>query len=143
MEYIKFKYEIIIKENIKIEESMINDLQIILKENKSDGKISLAKTVELVCNYLRENYDVSKLLFKNNSIDSEFAKQLFHMPKDHAESYYYFSSKCDKETNNLMMSFVQNGIYNLIRLWLINDMNKTPLEVGELINEVSTRGWVK
>ena len=40
-----------------------------------------------------------------------------------------------------MITFLSNGTYHMIRQWLLDDIPKTPKEMGELVQFVAAHGW--
>ncbi len=121
----------------EIEENVINDLQKILNgENLNNSERQLSKKVELVCDYLLKNKEISKLIFESNSTYSNFSKKLLKIPESSTLYYNYANMNLDENAKELITSFMQNGMYSLIKLWLTSDMKKTPTEVGELVESI-------
>lgn len=48
----------------------------------------------------------------------------------------------DAETVHLVSSYLYIGCYNLIREWLIHDMEKTPREIAELLVNIVNRDYL-
>lgn len=127
----------------EIEENMIDDMQNILKDKTEQNDWTFKARVEVICNYLKSNSETAKLLFKNNSTESEFTNRLFQIPKEYLGNYKYFSDDYDQTSQFLITSFLKSGIYNLVQSWLLNDVDKTPKEMGELIYALASKGWLK
>ena len=47
----------------------------------------------------------------------------------------------DTETLALLKTFLAHGIYALVRKWVLEDVPKTPQEIGQLAERVALRGW--
>jgi len=40
-----------------------------------------------------------------------------------------------------MITFLTNGTYQMVRQWLLEEIPKTPKEMGDLVYLVATQGW--
>ena len=47
----------------------------------------------------------------------------------------------NEDSKRLMITFLTNGTYHMIRQWLLEDLPKTPKEMGELVHLLATLGW--
>lgn len=122
----------------ELEHDTANKIKEVLDKKNPDKSIS--KKVETMCTFLLENKAVSKVLFRNNTADDKFAEFLFTIPQM-CDSYNMISDRHDDVTKDLIMTFLTNGSYSLIRKWLLDDCPKTPKEIGELAYIVATQGW--
>ncbi|MGN1317984.1 MAG: TetR/AcrR family transcriptional regulator [Lachnospirales bacterium] len=116
-----------------IEIEVASDLEKIWQEKSKKSDWTLIKRVEILCSYFQKNKKLSKLLFKNNNSDSEFATLLFNTP--HVESIYerLFTDEKDELNKDLMTTFSTHGAYSMIKKWILEDIKKTPKEMGELV----------
>ena len=76
------------------------------------------------------------MIFQNNSEDSEFIEKLFYCPNIWDELNKKFSNLYDEEAKNLLLTFIINGTYGMIKKWLLSYINKTPHEISKLINDI-------
>lgn len=51
-----------------------------------------------------------------------------------------FSYAKNQDIKKLMITFLSNGTYHMIRKWILEDIPKTPKEMGDLIYFVATQG---
>ena len=113
----------------------INNL---LRERKRHHNVSIQERVEFACEYLQENKRVAKLLFQNNTPESEFAVKLIRGQDD----WQLLSEKLDsiygKEGAMLLSTFLIHGAYCMITKWLLEDMDMTPKDMGKLFNDICT-----
>ena len=126
----------------EIEMDIVNDLMQIWKENEGKNW-PINKRVEALCSYLQDNKELSKLLLRESDINSEFASLLLqssHVQSIYDETFAYVKSEGSKR---LMITFLSNGTYHMIRQWILEDIPKTPKEIGNLVHMVATQGWEK
>ena len=107
----------------ELEQDTANKIKEVL--DKKNPENSLSKKVEIICIFLQENKTVSQVLFRNNTANDKFAEFLFTVPQIH-DSYNMISDRHDDVAKDLLMTFLVNGSYNLIRKWLLDDCPKTP-----------------
>lgn len=125
----------------EIENSVITDLEEIWKANGAGQNWPLNKRIEALCTYLLENRSLSKLLFRDSDTNSEFAALLLNASHVLATYDQVFSYVKDPDSKRLMFTFLTNGAYHVIRQWLLEDIPKTPKEMGDLVYLVATQGW--
>ncbi|MGN0164329.1 MAG: TetR/AcrR family transcriptional regulator [Candidatus Ornithomonoglobus sp.] len=122
----------------ELEIDTVNKIEEVLE--KKNPKNSIPKKVETMCEFFQENKAVSKILFQNNTANDEFANFLFNIPQMR-DIYDMLPDRHDAAAKDLLMTFLINGSYSIIRKWLLEDCPKTPKEMGEMAYEVATRGW--
>ncbi|MGN1160015.1 MAG: TetR/AcrR family transcriptional regulator [Lachnospiraceae bacterium] len=127
----------------EIENGVVADLEQICAKDNSEQNWSLSKRTETLCDYLSEHRDLFKLLFRNNNADSEFALLLFHASVVRSTYEQVFSDIKDSDSKELMITFLTSGAYYMVRQWLLEDIPKTPKEMGELVFQLATHGWEK
>lgn len=123
----------------ELEHDTAKKIKEILDRKNPDNSIS--KKVETVCIFLQENKALARVLFRNNTASDKFAEFLFTIPQMQ-DTYNMLDDRHDDVTKELIMTFLTNGSYCLIRKWLLEDCPKTPKEIGELAYTVATRGWM-
>lgn len=128
---------------IDIENSVIADLEEICEEESAKQNWTMDKRTEALCRYLQKNLELSKLLFRDSDTDSEFATLLANASHIRAAFEQAFSYMEDPDSKKLLITFLTNGAYHLIRQWLLEDIPKTPEEIGKLIYSMAIHGWEK
>lgn len=127
----------------EIEMDIITDLEQIWESESFGKKQPMKKRFEGLCTYLQEHKKTGKLLFRDSNTNSEFATLLFQA--SHVQAIYeqIFSYEKNQDSKKLMITFLTNGTYHMIRQWILEDIPKTPKEMGDLIYLVATQGWEK
>lgn len=125
----------------EMECDVIEDLQMLWGKDGAGKNWPLNKRIETLCTYLREHSIVTKMLFRDSDPNSEFPVLLFNA--SHVRSIYekIFSEIQDENTRKLMITFLINGAYQVIRQWLLEDIPMTPKEMGELAVQLSSYKW--
>lgn len=125
----------------EIEKSVIADLEQIWLEHGKGKNWPVNKRAEALCSYFQNNKEISKLLLRDSDTNSEFAALLFqasHVQSVYEQSLSYIK---DKNSKRLMIAFLANGTYHMLRTWILEDIPMTPKEMGDLIALTSTHGW--
>ena len=123
----------------EIEQGVIDDLKTIWTDRKYNNSFSSGKRVESMCAYLREHADVTKLLFRDSDVSSGFASLIVNSDLN-ASFVDELPFAADDETKALITTFLNTGAYHMIRQWLLEDIPKTPKEIGELALNNSSQG---
>lgn len=124
-----------------IEAGVVADLEHIWQTNGDGQNWPMNKRVEALCNYLQEHRDLAKLLFRNSDTHSGFASKLINASHVRATYERELAYAKNQDNINLAITFLTNGTYHMIRQWLLEDIPKTPKEMGDLIYMAATRGW--
>ncbi|MGN1183285.1 MAG: TetR/AcrR family transcriptional regulator [Faecalibacillus sp.] len=125
----------------EIEMDTINDLEHIWESEGTKNNWPISKRVEALCTYLLEHKKVAKLLLRDSDTNSEFA--ILMSQAAHVKAIYeqIFSHEKNQDNKRLMITFLTNGTYHMIRQWILEDISKTPQEMGELVYLVASQGW--
>lgn len=126
-----------------IENNVVADLEELWKSEGIRNLWPLDKRVEMLCTYVVKNRDLFKLLLRNSDTNSGFASLLINASHVRITYEQVFSYVKDDDDKRLMITFVSNGTYHMIRQWVLEDIPKTPKEMGELVYLVATQGWEK
>ncbi|MGN0373654.1 MAG: TetR/AcrR family transcriptional regulator [Enterocloster sp.] len=124
----------------EMELDLVSDLEAIWKKNP-EQYWTTDQRIEAVCSYLKEHSRPAKLLFQNSSTDSEFAEALFQSARVMSVFEQTLSFEENPYDRKLLLTFLTNGIYYMIRQWLLEDMPKTPYEMGQLALRTAAREW--
>lgn len=119
-----------------IENDLIHDMKEILQKN-TKRSLSINKEIELLCDYLKDNKEIAKLVYSNNSSDSEFARKSIGMRIENSV-FNDQLKKYSEEQKKLVYTFYTNGIYSVIKQWLMEDFNMSSKDIG-LIGEKFTQ----
>ena len=121
-------YEIPLDVLHEIQKDFIQDANFISKKPKNLQDI--ACQFEQMCTYLQTHSDIVKILMKC-STDKDFANLLQNYCRDMI--FYKYADKLDEDSMHLIIMGLAGGGYALVRTWLLEDMQKTPKEMAELI----------
>lgn len=124
----------------EIGDDMVHDIQSLLKEKQLRSHATLQERVEYACEYLKQNEQTAKLIFQNNTPESEFAAKLFRGQEEWKIASDELTSAYGEDGKDLFFTFMIHGAYCMIAKWLLDDVKKTPKEMGRLISEISING---
>ena len=85
--------------------------------------------LERICEYLHEMKRTELILFRNHT-DSELSSAFDSFC---AELYRSGDFAIRPEDEKLTFSFINYGMFNLIRTWLTENIEKTPKEIADLL----------
>lgn len=90
--------------------------------------------LEQFCTYLYEHAELVKILMRSNT-DQDFAHLLneFNRSLWDIKDQVHSLNHLDAKDLWLISVFLGSGCYNLLRLWLIEDIQKSPKEVAALL----------
>jgi AcrR family transcriptional regulator len=124
-----------------IERESLAEVQELLEQEPRP--VRLARRVEIIASYLREHARVAKTAFASAVTPSDLALALFELRLDQESEIAGVLSRYDQPTQKLLHVYLANGIYSLVRTWLLEDVPKSPKELGELAERVALRGWAR
>ncbi|MGM9524771.1 MAG: TetR/AcrR family transcriptional regulator [Peptococcaceae bacterium] len=125
----------------EMELEMANALHEALKKAHISEATPLNKRIEVICTYLQDNSEVAKLLFQNNSAESNFAIDMFRAPHVWDTVYSNLASQYGEDGRELVLTFIMHGAYSMIRQWLLSGMELTPQQMGQLVSGISIKGY--
>lgn len=90
-----------------------------------------------ICTYLQEHAPIAKVFFQCET-DGDLADALSEISQYvwTTDSSLAQHTQLDEASVRLLSTFFISGAYQLIRLWLLEDIQKTPEEVAQLISGV-------
>lgn len=109
---------------------------------EENGPLDLGCRVATICTYLRENEALAKLMFTEPNRIHDIAFETFSIPIDGQSVEKMLDDTYDNVSCQLLFTFLTYGIYQLIRQWLLDDMPKTPEQIGQLASKVAYNGWL-
>lgn len=124
----------------EIGNEMADDIQALLKEKRLNYNSSLQERVELACDYLLQNKHTARLIFLNNTPESEFSVKLIRGNEQWDDVCRALSSVYGDDGRDLLLTFMVQGAYSMITKWLLEDNKRTPKEMGRLISGICIDG---
>ena len=114
----------------------------VTKTSHEYGSMDLAHRVAAICAYLRKNRDLATLMFAESGHVSDFALETLALPIQDETLDEILKDTYDEPTRKLLYTYLTSGTYQLIRQWLLEDIQKTPEEIGALAQKVAYEGWL-
>ena len=124
----------------EIGNEIADEIQAIFKKRNLHHQATLQERVELACDYLQKNKRTAKLLFLNNTPESEFAVKLIRGQSEWETVCDGLESMYGEDGKDLLLTFLVHGAYCAITKWLLEGSKRTPKEMGELIGGISING---
>lgn len=81
------------------------------------------------------------ILFKNNTPESEFGAKFIRGQDGWQTVCTELDEKYGETSKELILTFVVYGAYCMITKWLLDDIKKTPEEMGMLIAGLNINGF--
>ncbi len=113
---------------IELEKEIIEDVKRICSEEGS-----VYERLVRICEYLYEHKQTELVLFRNSS-DNDLS-EMFEMLNRELWQQRHDSNKMEAFTEDeerLILSFVNYGMYHLVKAWLVEDIQKTPSQIASL-----------
>lgn len=121
---------------------LAEEIHELLKKKKLYYQGTLQEKVEAVCTYLQKKGQTAKILFQNNTPESEFAAKLFRGQNNWERLCEELFTMYGEEGKDLLLTFFVHGTYCMINRWLLDGIQKTPQEMGRLISGIRINGIV-
>lgn len=95
-----------------------------------------------VCNAMYEKKQFSKIIFSDNA-DRGFVEKIKNICKKLVLTEAKpFNLGIPDETTEIIYNYVTEGCLSVIRVWIVNDIKKTPEEIADIIRRLSNRGLI-
>ena len=97
----------------------------ICRREGANPKIAL----EHICEYLYRMKSTEMILFANHT-DTELSYAFESLS---AKFYHTLNYSIKPQDEKLTLTFINHGMFNLIKAWLTEDIEKTPKEISDLL----------
>lgn len=102
------------------------------------------KRIEACCVFLHQNKAMVRLLIRNGMDEEIATKALIKLFQQAAAASSDIDHSVHDETDQkLIITYIVNGCYSLLRTWLVEELPKTPQEIAALLYLVATKGWIR
>lgn len=98
--------------------------------------------LEESCRYLYAQRDVLRILLRNGMNDSAAAQAFAEIFRQSAVSHVVNLAGMDKTAQKLVVTYLSNGCFSLLKQWLMEDIRKSPQEIATLLHTIFSRGWL-
>ena len=87
-----------------------------------------------LCGYLYEHRDTARLFLRSHT-SADFAVLFARLSQEFftARTVLYKGSPIDEDTRRLICTLFSQGLYAVVRQWILEDVPKSPEEMAELI----------
>lgn len=120
---------------------MIHDLENMWDNVYAANGSTVRERTEMLCAYIKDNRDFTKLVFSNSDTNSEFASLLFGSVRLQSIYEMIFSKENDNYKRELMKTYFSYGAYHMVRQWVLDDFPISPKEMGEIVYDMSQCSW--
>ncbi|MGN1341113.1 MAG: TetR/AcrR family transcriptional regulator, partial [Oscillospiraceae bacterium] len=117
----------------EMEMDMVRDLEEMWEDLYTTDSSTISRRAEMLCTYIMENKELTKLVFSNSETTSEFAALLFGSGRLKSIYDIIFSDEPDIYKKELMKTYYSCGSYHMLRQWILDDFPVSPKELGEII----------
>jgi AcrR family transcriptional regulator len=129
------QYELLYSIEEEFIEGMVNTLS---QYNFSKEEEALQMTVKIL-EHIAEHSDICQTLLSENS-DIHFQKKGMTITQQFIFKNWLSESKDDRETLEYTNLFVVSGMIHVIKHWLENGKNRTPVEMAQIIHTFINKG---
>ena len=101
---------------------------------EDESNTSMRDYLLATCAYVYETKDLQKILLRNTSTD-DIQKMMKAISFDDVlpGALYGKGTAMNQEEREIATLCMTSGIYNVIRYWLLNDVDKSPQEIADII----------
>lgn len=105
--------------------------------------LPLKDQVSLICHYLKGHPAEANILLRYFTADDTVIRDIFLKRFSIVKiKYSSFMERCDESTKRLLFHFLIHGMYNLIRYWILERIDKTPEDIGAMAEDIALHGWL-
>lgn len=107
------------------------------------GPLPLGGQVAAICRHLQGHPREARAVLVHYGGDSDFVRGMMgeRLASGQVRMPAY-ARNCDADTARLLGAFLANGIYSLVRCWMLDGVDKTPEEIGALAEDIAVHGWI-
>lgn len=110
------------------------------QENAQDKNI--LQLIEENCSFMYENRRIIRLLVKNGMEREMAVKVLMRLFEGAVSPPLMDMSRFDEDERRLTITYIASGCYSLLEKWIMEDIDKTPHQIAQLLHHICTRGWI-
>ena len=128
----------------EVGENIANSIVCSSTQESEGVSLPLETQVSLICHYLQEHPAEANILLKYFTADDAIIRDMLLKRLSEGQIRYpIFMERYDENTKKLLFQFLIHGIYNLIRCWIIEGIDKTPEDIGALATDIALHGWLR
>ncbi len=115
--------------------------EMLLLQEKGDRR-SIRQIIEDNCQLMHDNRKIICMLVKNSMERDTAVRVLMRLFEGADAPYIIDMSAFDEVERRLTITYIANGCYSLIEKWIMEEIDKTPHQIAELLYRICTRGWI-
>ncbi len=123
----------------QIESELINDMEKYLNSVNFEMDEEAKEMTERLLDYLASRADDCKTLL-NYEGDSTFQRKVTSVAYRFILNEGMTAKNIDPSISEYISSFIVNGSIQMMKLWLYNNMDRSPKEMSQLINDFINKG---
>ncbi|MBO7673594.1 MAG: TetR/AcrR family transcriptional regulator [Atopobiaceae bacterium] len=105
--------------------------------------LPLGDQVAAICRHLRDHPREASAVLVHFGGDSQVVRGMMGARLSSGQVRMpAYARRCDADTAKLLGAFLANGIYSLVRCWMLEGVDKTPEEIGALAEDIAVHGWI-
>ncbi|WP_309545314.1 TetR-like C-terminal domain-containing protein [Virgibacillus dokdonensis] len=89
--------------------------------------------------YVATNYKICHTLL-NESENTSFESKLMNVARNFLIKNWLTENKIGKSKSEYISTFIVSGSIHVIKHWLVNNMDKPPQQIAEIINNIANNG---
>ncbi|SHH89750.1 TetR/AcrR family transcriptional regulator [Virgibacillus chiguensis] len=124
---------------MNIEEEIIKGLNTYLNEQNFAERQKALQTTEKLLEYVATNYKICHTLL-NESENTSFESKLMNVARNFLIKNWLTENKMGKSKSEYISTFIVSGSIHVIKHWLVNNMDKPPQQIAEIINNIANNG---
>ncbi|WP_188205576.1 TetR/AcrR family transcriptional regulator [Alkalibacillus aidingensis] len=123
----------------KIEEEIIADLNNYLSSYNFTGEQESIQMTEKLIEYITSKKEIFQVLL-NDHVDLTFEKRVMDVARQFLIKNWEEMVSFGYEQSEYLSTFVVSGAINVIKEWIEKDMDQSPKEMAEMINNFTNKG---
>ena len=124
----------------EMEQALVSELQTI--NSSAETLDEVLDQTERSCIMLKENSTLFHILVRYHA--DQDLEEIVKKTARHYDTHRLntLQTKLDLDTIHLVSSYLYCGCYNLIREWLLHDIDKTPRQIAELLVDIVSKEYL-
>lgn len=123
----------------QIEEEIMNDMTLYLSQYNFTKEEESVKMTAKLLEYLASKQDIFQALLHENG-DTAFQKRIMKVAQQFLMRSWLDNSQLEEDLKTYLSTFIISGSVHVIKIWLEQGSDKSPMEMAEIINTFSKKG---
>ncbi|WP_186580387.1 TetR/AcrR family transcriptional regulator [Aquibacillus kalidii] len=123
----------------KMEDEIIEDMRGYLSQYPFDKEEDSLQIIEKLIEYFASKQEMCQTLL-NEKVDTTFQKKTMVFAHQVFMKNWNEVNNLDKDVSEYLSTFIISGSIHVIKTWLNSDMDRSPKEMAEIINNLINKG---